>query len=168
MTQETEPQPLAFAGSFDDSGYICDDGILITLTENAEHRYLRREWIARHLRARIGEEIYQRGLSCIREAYEADIRNDLELKPHTHLHAFAARLRKARRLPDRGAEMPVAQPTASAFEEDVSVKSGEVLYELTCLGIADDRSRRNRDLNVPSIASCAPRTLARSSVLCAE
>jgi hypothetical protein len=60
----------------------------------------------------------------------------------------------------------VSLPASAAFEKDPAVDTGKVLDDLSGLGILDDGSGRNRNLDVDSITTVTPFTTAVFPVFC--
>ena len=154
-------------GAFDDAGDVGhDEGAVVAVADDAEIGLQRREGVIRDFRLGGGNGGEQGGLPRIREADEADIRQQFQFKDEPALDALLARLGIARRLVGRRLEVVVAQAAAAAAAEDVFLAGfNEFSDNLFRLGILDRHADRHIQVDVGAVLALPQGKTAGAAVL---
>ena len=119
VAQEAGAEPGAVRSPGDQARDVGDDEALALLeAHDAQVRRERREGVVGDLRLGRGDRRDQRALAGVREADDADVREQFELEDEFELLPFLPRLRLARRLVGRGDEVGVAEAAAAALRDD--------------------------------------------------
>ena len=116
MTQKPVPQPVSFVRTLDEAGHIGDDKApMVTEFHDAEVWCQRRKRIGGNLGPGGRDVRDERGLARVGKSDEADIGEQLELKPERASLPGLAGLHLARGTIGRRDKHRVAQPAASAL-----------------------------------------------------
>ena len=93
VAQELPAQALPLVGASDQAGDVGHHvALVVAPVHDAEVRNERREGIAGDLRSRRGDARDECRLACVRQAEQADVREQLELEPEPAIDAVLARL----------------------------------------------------------------------------
>ena len=164
VREEVVPEPGAVAGALDQPGDVGDDQLALLALEHAEHRRERRERIVGDLRRGARQARQQRGLARVRQAHEADVREQLQLQLEPALLAGQPALGEARRLARGRGEALVALAAAAAARDRGALAVREQLpaapaeVAVVVLERADLGAGRHADLSVSPSAPwrCEP------------
>ena len=122
--------------------------------DDAEVRDECREGVVGYFGFGGGDDGEECGFAGVRESDESDVGEDFEFEDGGELDAVFARLREAWCLECRGAEVPVAEASPSAFGEDfLFAVLGDFEELLACVGVADDGTEGHDDDLVFAVAS---------------
>ena len=159
MREELVPEPDALARALDQPRHVGDGQLApVGRLDRAEHRLQRRERVVGDFRLRVRDPAEQRGLAGVRQADERRVGEQLQPELEVGLLAGEAGLGKARSLPGRRREVPVAAPApAAARDRDARAGHDEVGDDL----VVDEDLRPDRDLQLDVVAVCA--VLARAA-----
>ena len=137
VPQEAEAEAFALAGTLDDAGNVGhDERLVVTIGHDAQAWLHGSERVVGYLRACGRDCAEQGGLARVGEAHQSHVGQQFQFEDDGHfLHRFAG-LCKAWRLARGGAEVPVAQASAAALEQDDFLAVlGDVTQVLPRLGI---------------------------------
>ena len=157
MAQETQTQSTPLRSTFDDARDIShNEGLIIAIGHDTQRRFHRGKGIVGYLGTGTTKRTKQCALTCIGEAYQADISKKFQFENNgTLLHRFT-RLGITRCLIGRSAEVPVAQTSTTTFQEHNHLSILTYVTDVfACLCIIDNGSTRDIDISVLSICACA-------------
>ena len=142
VTKELLAKAGAVARAFDEAGDIGDHELAVIQSCDAEVWRQRGEGIVGDLGTRARESREEGRLSGVRQAREADVREQLELEIDLSALALTAVLRDPRRAPRAGRETRVALPCRSAAREDDLVARRDEVRDGFAGGPVDDERAR--------------------------
>ena len=136
VPQKIVAQAGAFAGALDDAGDVRhDEADAVLHPDHAQVGEQGGEVVVGDLGLCLGDHGQQGGLAHIGEAYQAHVRQQLQLQDHVVGLAGQARLGKTGHLPGGGGEVAVAPAAPAASAEDVGLTAGHVLHDLIGLRV---------------------------------
>ena len=122
MTQELEPEPRAFACTFDQTRNIGDHKTLFcSHAHHAQMRVQGREGIVRNLRTGVGNGRNEGGLTGVGHSEKPHVRQDFEFQLQFAVFAFFAGSRLTRRPIRTRLKVQVPQAAAAALGEQLLV-----------------------------------------------
>ena len=138
VAQETYAEPFAPAGAFDDAGDVRhDEGAVVAVGDDAEVGDEGGEGVVGDFGFGGGDDGEEGGFSGVGESDEPDIGEDFEFEDDGALDAGFAGLGEAGGLVGGGFEVPVAEPSASSFDEEGSFAvGGDFADGLSGFGVA--------------------------------
>ena len=108
----------------------------------------------------------QGGLAHIGEAYQAYIRQQLELQGDLIFLAGQAGLGKPGDLPGRGGKMAVAPAAAASLCQHYRLQGGHIRHDASGIGVLDDSAQRHLDDDVLAVPSEAVLAGAGLTIFC--
>src|SRR5262249_43431995 len=115
MAEEPVADARTLVRALDQAGDVGEHELLTLVADDAEIGGQGCERIGGDLRLGRGDTREERRLTCVREADNADVGDELKPKPYPLLLAFQARVRAAGRAVSRGLEVGVAEATIAAL-----------------------------------------------------
>ena len=165
VLEELEAEPVALRGAFDEARQVGQGEALIAGVDDPKHRFERGERVVGDLGLRVGDGREEGGLARIREADEADIREEAELQADRNRLAFLTLLGIAGRLVRRGGEAFVAPAAPSAKGDDDFLAHGfEVRDQVSGIGLVDDGADWDIEVDILAVRPMAEAGAAVSAV----
>ena len=157
VSEELVAEARPLRRPLDQARNVGEDELPIVEIDRPEVRLHRREWVIRHLRVRPGQPRKQRRLPRVRQADQADVREQLQAQLDLARLALEAALREPRCLSRRGREtlVPVAARPAARDHQPLTV-----LEQLRLRAVDAQHHRPGRDRNQPVFPSLAVLALA--------
>ena len=152
MAQKVMAQTDTIGRTLDQTRNIgTDKALLRTDADNTQHRGQRREVVVRDLGARRRDDADEGGLAHIREADQAHIGNDLQLKLEVHVLTGQAGLGELGDLAGRGGKVAVAPAAAATLGHDHWLGAGQVGHDEVGLGLLQHGAARYADDKVITV-----------------